>query len=1164
METTWVTGRAAAGAARLAGVLVSLLCVVLVVGVHAYLPGGPRQSKGGQSATVTLITGDRVHLQWRSGGEVQATIVPAPGREAISFARMSSTNLTGQRPVSEDLSIVPADAQPLLANGLLDPALFNVTGLVRQGLTTPDDGAAGATGAAGGLPLIVTFEPARARVAPLLLTGATGVQQGHELPSIGGVAVADGKGAAGAFWKWLTGGGGTEQTAALAAGTASSPGLAAGVVKVWLDARAQPLLNESGPQIGVPQARALGLTGAGVAVAVLDSGIKADHPDLAGRIAESRDFTGTLPDASDDVGHGTHVAGIIGGTGAASAGQYQGVAPGVTLINGKVCVVQGCPSSAIIAGMEWAAPRARVINMSIGGPPTDGADPMSQALDTLTALHGTLFIVSAGNFGRPMSVSSPASAREAVAVGSVTKQDTLSPFSSQGPRVGNFAIKPDLAAPGSSIVSARVPGTEVGEVDPVDANYVRVSGTSMAAPHVVGAAALLLQQHPEWTNAQLRAALTSSAAPIQGLSVFQQGAGRLDVGRAVTQSVFARGTASFGLIPWPHDRPATTQTVTYANYGSEPVTLDLALLATDAQGSPAPDGMFAVNVATVTVPAQGTADAQVTLTPANRTIGTFSGRLIATRGTARVVTAVGAVQEPESYNLTLRGIGMAPSFSAFGWVFNLETGGPQSFSVGTGRPTITLRLPKGRYEVDAGIASSSSGSSGPSMTLASEPDVTLDADKSVLLDATRGRRVSVNVGRSDTAIDGQGLIITSGLGNGGFATVSFTFTSVAAPYAIPNQPVTGRFYEFVYEPVLGVPVQGVTPRRFSPIYTLVLSTKGRIPEQLALVVGDRDLARVRTTYHAQGVLATGRRSDAAFTPQRRTAGRVSSLGAEPLPSQRVEYFTPGRDLEWGHFMDIADPGSSFFFLESESVWDRTYRPGHHEAAWNRAPLGPAFSTAGPLNAREDNTIVVSAPPFSGNQEGHYTRTLMGEGVSGTTRLTRDGETLGENANLCGGRFVVPDSPGRYTLTCTASRSLPISTLGTRSEGAWTFAAPGRAPTPTPIPVPLPLLAVRATGAVFGMNDAPAGRLFPLVLHVDRPVGAPSVRIASLELDVSFDDGVTWKRVPVLRVPGDDRGLAILHHPRAAGFVSLRLRAADADGNRVTHTTIRAYGLTVVR
>jgi subtilisin family serine protease len=1123
-----------------------LLGVVLAVGVHAYLPGGSREPSGGASS-VTLITGDRVHLQWRASGGVQATIVPASGREAISFAQLSSTNASGQ----EDLSIVPSDAQPLLANGLLDPALFNVTELVRQGLATPDDGA-------GGLPLIVTFAATRASIAPLMLTAAVGVQQSHELPSIGGVAVADGKGAVGAFWKWLTGDGGPERTAAIAAGTASSPGLEAGVAKVWLDARARTMLDQSGPQIGVPRARALGLTGTGVTVAVLDSGIKADHPDLAGRIAEARDFTNTSPDASDNVGHGTHVAGIIGGTGAASAGRYEGVAPGVTLINGKVCVPAGCPLSAIIAGMEWAAPRARVINMSLGGPPSDGTDPVSQSLDNLTMQHGTLFIVAAGNAGRPLSVSSPASAREAVAVGSVTKQDTLSVFSSQGPRVGDFAIKPDLAAPGSSIVSARVPGTEVGEVDPVDDNYVRVSGTSMATPQVAGAAALLLQQHPDWTGAQLRAALTSSTATIADATVFEQGAGRLDVGRAVTQSVFASGTASFGLIPWPHDRPAT-HTVTYANYGSESVTLDLALAVTDGQGSPAPDGMFTVDAGTVTVPAQGTADAQVTLTPASRTIGTFSGRLIATSGTTRVVTAVAAVQEAESFNLTLTGIGRGPSFFGGGWVINLETGNPLRFDVGTGRETITLRLPKGRYEVDASISTNDPVER--STALVSEPEVTLDADRSVTLDATRARRVSAQVDASGTVIDGQALLVTTEIAGSRFFTVSFLFTSVSVPYAVPTRRVTGRFYEFVYEPVLGVPVPGVTPRRFSPIYTLELSTKGRIPEELGFVVRDRDLARVRAAYHAQGVLAGGRRFDFAFTPQRTGASRISSQGLQPLPSERFEFYTPGREFLWSHSMIISEAVQLPMVDEGETVRDQTYRAGHHEHAWNRAPLGPAFSTIGPLNAREASTIVVRVPPFSSNEDGHYTQTPITQGVSGTTRLARDGVTLGESATLCAGRFAVPDSPGRYTLTCTANRVVPFSVLGTRSEATWTFTAPG--PTPPTAPAPLPLLAVRATGAVFGMNDAPAGRLFPLVLHVERPVGAPSTRIASLELDASFDDGATWKQAVVLRIPGDDRGLAILRHPRSAGFVSLRLRAADANGNRVTHTMIRAYGITVV-
>ena len=229
---------------------------------------------------------------------------------------------------------------------------------------------------------------------------------------------------------------------------------------MWLDGVAQPHLDVSVPQIGAPAAWQAGLTGAGVTVGVLDTGIKADHPDLAGKVIEQRDFTGTLPGGGDDVGHGTHVAGIIAGTGAASNGRYKGVAPDARLISGKVCAIVGCPDSEIIAGMEWIAPQGTRGQHEPGrrAPPT-APTRMSQAVNNLTAQHGTLFVVAAGNAGTADQVVPPASADAALAVGSVTKQDATSPFSSRGPRLGDYAVKPDIAAPGSGIVAARAPGT---------------------------------------------------------------------------------------------------------------------------------------------------------------------------------------------------------------------------------------------------------------------------------------------------------------------------------------------------------------------------------------------------------------------------------------------------------------------------------------------------------------------------------------------------------------------------------------------------------------------------------------------------------------------------------------------------------------------------------
>lgn len=161
---------------------------------------------------------------------------------------------------------------------------------------------------------------------------------------------------------------------------------AGGVDRIWLDGRRLVSLDASVPQIGAPAAWQAGYTGRGVTVAVLDSGVDAEHPDLVGRVTDSVNFT----DAADDgdlTGHGTHVASIIAGSGAALEGRYRGVAPEATLISGKVCPYEYCDDSAILAGMHWAAAekRADVVNLSLGGPDTPEIDPLEEAVNRLTA-----------------------------------------------------------------------------------------------------------------------------------------------------------------------------------------------------------------------------------------------------------------------------------------------------------------------------------------------------------------------------------------------------------------------------------------------------------------------------------------------------------------------------------------------------------------------------------------------------------------------------------------------------------------------------------------------------------------------------------------------------------------------------------------------------------
>jgi subtilisin family serine protease len=231
----------------------------------------------------------------------------------------------------------------------------------------------------------------------------------------------------------------------------------------------------------------------------------------------------------------------------------------------------------VIAGMEWAArQRARVVNMSLGGGPTDGTDPVSQAVDRLTASHRTLFVVAAGNSGPDdQSVDTPGAATSALTVGAVNVADQLADFSSRGPGVGDFAMKPDITAPGVDIVAARATGTSLG--DPVDQWYTRLSGTSMATPHVAGAAAIMAQRWPDWSPARIKAVLMGTAEPNLELSVYEQGGGRLDVAHAIEQRLIARrANLDFGYFRYPQTGvQPVTKSLPLLNLGTQPVTVDL-------------------------------------------------------------------------------------------------------------------------------------------------------------------------------------------------------------------------------------------------------------------------------------------------------------------------------------------------------------------------------------------------------------------------------------------------------------------------------------------------------------------------------------------------------------------------------------------------------------
>lgn len=297
-------------------------------------------------------------------------------------------------------------------------------------------------------------------------------------------------------------------------------------------------LADSTAWINADDVWAMGATGAGVVVAVLDTGVDYTHPDLGGgfglgyKVIGGHDFAYNDTDPMDDNYHGTHVAGII-----AANGAIKGVAPDAQILAYKVFYASGWGrGSMVIAAIERACDpdenpatddKADVINMSLGseaaGLPTD---PVAIASEGAAALD-VVCVASSGNNYDYLTVEAPASSPQVLAVGATSPLDQVTPFSSRGPALFTDYIKPEICAPGFEIVSTTLGG-----------GTVAASGTSMSCPHVSGAAALLRELQATWTEQEIRHALIQSAVDM-GFDPMEQGAGKLDVFAAAQAEILA-------------------------------------------------------------------------------------------------------------------------------------------------------------------------------------------------------------------------------------------------------------------------------------------------------------------------------------------------------------------------------------------------------------------------------------------------------------------------------------------------------------------------------------------------------------------------------------------------------------------------------------------------
>ncbi|MEU4196066.1 S8 family peptidase [Kribbella sp. NPDC026611] len=1034
-----------------------------------------KHAKDKADQVVTLVTGDRVVL--RHGDSKQVSVHAGKGREHVGFRILRAHGR---------LTVVPLDVSGALSSGQLDRRLFDVTGLLEM-----------------------QYDDAHVRTIPVLVDSTArrslpGATAARALPALGVTALKVAKDTAGEFF----------------AGARSG--------RLWLDAKRHPLLDQSVPQIGAPVAWKAGFTGKGIRVAVVDTGIDATHPDFKGKIVAAKNFT-TDP-TGDGLGHGTHVASTIAGTAAASKGKYKGVAPDAELVDAKVCDNNGgCEDSAILAGMEWAAvqQKAQVINLSLGGADEPGLDPLETAVNRLTARTGALFVIAAGNEGPDAgTVSSPGSAASALAVGAVDKKDALADFSSRGPLLDSTEIKPDLTAPGVGIVAARAKNAQIG--DPVGKHYLSLNGTSMATPHVAGSAALLLQQHPAWKAPELKAALMGTAKTMPGQATYAQGAGRVDVAHAITDTVLpVPGSLGFGTAQWPHsdDKPVA-KVLTYRNVGAKPVTLSLQ--ATPAEA-------FKLSTTTLTIPAGGSGSVTVTSdTRHGGPDGQYDGRVLATAPGVSVGTPLTVNKEIESYDVTLKhllpnGKGAEKNYTV---VYSMDR--EYGVEVATdAQGNGELRLPKGRYFVDGLV-----GDDADRNYQLVWPNLDVDHNLTLAVDARQAKPITMTLPRKGSQL----VEAQVGYWRAGENTPAVDGT-------ISTTDLSKFFVASMGAPAPADEMLAWTNSRWvvgkAVTYNLLQYKRGSYYSGYHRTVQDRDLAKVVAQYNADrpGTLV----SDERF-------GWLPGVGAS-MPGIPIVYGAPTtvthlvetKDVTWdADITQIVRHGE-----DEEYPWSlattapQSFTPGstQHER-WGASVVNVGLGNGDGV-FRKGNELSVFLFPVS-DQDGHAGTALSYD--LGYTRLYRSGKLVASDETQAGNLTVEQLPAGTAPCRLEVTMRRPLMQLGTRVDHVWTFSSEKSEV--------LPLRSVEFRPAVDARNAVGRAAVSTVLFAVVHQPGAKVIGIRSVKVEFSGDGGRTWKRAMVFP-KGGERYTAVFRTP-AGSTVSLRSVLTDRAGNGATETTFNAY------
>jgi hypothetical protein len=910
-----------------------------------------------------------------------------------------------------------------------------------------------------------------------------------------------------------------------------------------------------------------GDTGRAIRVAVLDTGVDATHPDLRGQIVAEKNFSSSRG-VTDRFGHGTFVAAQVAGTGAAADGERRGVAFGAKLVIGKVLGDDGTGlDSAVIAGMQWAATRARVISMSLGSSSaSDGTDPVSEAVNRLTAADHVLFVIAAGNSGPfDKTVDSPGAATDALTVGAVDGGNRLAFFSSRGPRIGDFAIKPEITAPGVNIVGARAAGTAMGSL--FNGRYVIDSGTSMATPQVAGAAAILAALHPRWSPAALKAALVSTAHRATGGDLYEAGGGVLDIGAAVTgQVVSGQAVADLGAVRDGSVRPVTDR-LTWTSTAKAATTLELSAELTDHFGRPAPAGVLRFAVGRLRIAAGGSASALITLHPGPLAghPGVYEGKVLARDGARVTRTPVSLYLPPPTPTLTLRATPLPGSalvnMAASAVVLDTtdpDVFGPATVTMGPDGTT-SLQVPAGHYWV-LGTVFDQTNPSAQRAAITGQPDVTVTRNTTVTLDGSAAVPVSATVTGHATRTTETSVHVERAFAGQTWAADLFLFSPVVKLYGQPSGAAsTGTFHVYTTLRLAS------TGRAAPAVWDLYHAFGNRFPASLTYDVTPAQqatLARVSERFYAvDGNTSRMLENRYGLTPAGFLA--IQNTGEVTGGSTRTDYVSTEAGISWTQ--DVSPPFRLGRLWAIEVPGFQHYAPGSVQAAnWAREPFRPGPYSATQLSVsfcapqpvwRSRGNIHVELVDLQDLPDGFdclggaFPLQPWMAATSRAMRLYRNGRLIAGVSGSTVADFLVPTAAASYKLTYAdnTSAALPVST---RTSTTWTF----RSAAPAGLQVRIPLLLV-GYDLPLNLDNHPDGST--AVLSVAPVAGTPASRITGMHVWTSTDNGRTWQAASV-RVLGGGRFSFTLPHAKAGHAVSLRVSATDAARSGIDQTIIAAY------